>query len=146
MPPKLSADVNLELPGAAYIPRSYVADIRTKIDLYRRLARSVGDDELRQMRQEFVDRFGPPPEPVERLLELAQLKTDAAFWQINSIQIESPYLVFQFGDLGRARQLVKASKGHLRIVDDHSIYLTLTDAMDDPDQIIETIKSVLRAI
>ncbi|MDG2383959.1 MAG: transcription-repair coupling factor [Pirellulaceae bacterium] len=145
LPPKLSADVNIELPGAAYIPRSYVEDIRTKIDLYRRLARSVGDDELKQLRQEFLDRFGPPPESVERLLQLTQLKTDAAFWQVSAIQIESPYLVFHFGDLGRARQLVKASNGRLRIVDDQSIYLTLPNSVDDPDQIIETVKSVLRA-
>ena len=144
LPPKLNTEVNIELPGTAYIPRQYVADLRTKIDLYRRLARSVGDQEIQGMRQEFEDRFGTPPEPVERLLELAQLKSDAAFWQVHTIQMESKYLVMLFGDMGRARQLVKASNGRLRIVDEQSIYMTLSDVEQAPERIVETVKSVLR--
>ena len=144
LPPKLNTEVNIELPGTAYIPRQYVADLRTKIDLYRRLARSVGDQEIQGMRQEFEDRFGTPPEPVERLLELAQLKSDAAFWLVHTIQMESKYLVMLFSDMGRARQLVKASNGRLRIVDEQSIYMTLSDVEQAPERIVETVKSVLR--
>ena len=39
LPPKVSVDVDLDLLVEAYIPRSYVPDMRLKIDLYRRLAR-----------------------------------------------------------------------------------------------------------
>ena len=35
---KTSIEVDVDLPGEAYIPRSYVPDMRLKIDLYRRLA------------------------------------------------------------------------------------------------------------
>jgi transcription-repair coupling factor (superfamily II helicase) len=142
--PKLSADVNIELPVQAFIPRSYVPDMRAKIDLYRRLSECLGDEPIAQMRQEFVDRFGPPPEPVERLLELTQLKSDAAFWQIDAIHTEDQYLVFGYTDRSRAEQLVKASKGRLRIVDDRSIYLTLPKGDQSSQQVLATIKAVLR--
>ena len=39
LPPKESVDVEVDLPGEAYLPRTYVPDMRLKIDLYRRLAR-----------------------------------------------------------------------------------------------------------
>ena len=39
MPPKLSIDVDIALPGEAYLPADYVPDMRLKIDLYRRLSR-----------------------------------------------------------------------------------------------------------
>ncbi len=39
LPPKETIDVHIDLPGEAYIPRSYVPDMRMKIDLYRRLTR-----------------------------------------------------------------------------------------------------------
>ena len=39
LPPKVVVDVNVDLPGEAYLPRRYVSDMRLKIDLYRRLAR-----------------------------------------------------------------------------------------------------------
>ncbi len=146
LPPKLSADVDIELPGEAYLPRRYVPDLRSKIDFYRRLARSVGEEEIEQLRRELIDRFGPPPDCVLRLLALGQLKTNAAFWQIDSIHVESPYLVFGYTDAGRAVQLVRGQAGELRKVDDRSLYLTLPPQVrQDPDQIIAKAKSVLRA-
>src|SRR5688572_19796673 len=33
--PKLSIDVDIDLPGAAHLPTDYVPDMRLKIDLYR---------------------------------------------------------------------------------------------------------------
>jgi transcription-repair coupling factor (superfamily II helicase) len=142
LPPKLSAEVDIELPGQAFIPRSYVADMRTKIDLYRRLARSVGDEAIEQLRQEFLDRFGPLPDEVDRLLSLARLKSEAAFWQIDTIRLERPYLVFEYQDVGRARQLVRHSGGRLRIVDDHCLYLTLPDKLT-PDATMQLAHDVL---
>ena len=39
LPPKEHVEVNIDLPGEAYLPRRYVPDQRHKIDLYRRLSR-----------------------------------------------------------------------------------------------------------
>ena len=44
LPPRDTIDVNIDLPGEAYLPRGYVPDMRTKIDLYRRLARLTTED------------------------------------------------------------------------------------------------------
>ena len=69
LPPKTSIEVDVDLPGEGYIPRSYVPDMRLKIDLYRRLARVSNVSELADFRSELVDRFGPPPPLVQHLLE-----------------------------------------------------------------------------
>ena len=46
LPPKESVEVDVDLPGQGYIPRSYVPDMRLKIDLYRRMARVSSRSEL----------------------------------------------------------------------------------------------------
>lgn len=61
MPPKASINAQIDLPGEAFIPRTYIPDMRLKIDLYRRLARVATQQELDELAAEFVDRFGPPP-------------------------------------------------------------------------------------
>ncbi|MEZ6119119.1 MAG: transcription-repair coupling factor [Pirellulaceae bacterium] len=144
LPAELSLDVNLELPGEAYLPKDYVPDMRTKIDLYRRIARSAGDAALDELREELVDRFGPIPEPVDRMFRFASLKADAAIWQIDTIFIEDNYLVFRYRDAGRAKQLARNSGGRLRVVDHASIYHTLPAGLCDPDQLIELVKSLLQ--
>ena len=66
-PPKVRLEVDINLPGDAFLPPDYVPDLRLKIDLYRRLTRVSRYDELEDFRTELVDRFGEPPRPVERL-------------------------------------------------------------------------------
>ena len=145
LPPRQTIDVTLDLPGQAFFPRGYVDDLRTKIDLYRRLTRIASDQELSQMQTELVDRFGPPPPPVVRLLELAALRIDAAVWQISSVYIEDQYLVFIYADRGRIRQLSKLGRGRIRVVDERSAYVPLDkEVMKSADRILSLAKSVLR--
>jgi transcription-repair coupling factor (superfamily II helicase) len=144
LPPKTTVEVTVDLPGEAFIPQHYVPDLRLKIDLYRRIARVGDEDQVQQLRQELYDRFGPPPPPVERILDRCRLKLDAAHWQLNSIHQEERYLVFGFCDRSRVQQLAKTTGGALRIVDQRSAYLTLPTEVTRPDAILEVAKSVLR--
>src|SRR5208283_2189960 len=68
LPPKTNVEVDVDLPGEVYIPRTYVPDMRLKIDLYRRLARVSSRSELEDFRTELIDRFGPPPAVVQRMM------------------------------------------------------------------------------
>ena len=118
LPPKESIEVDVDLPGEGYIPRSYVPDMRLKIDLYRRLARVSTRAELADFRGELLDRFGPPPPLVEHLLWLAELRIAAHQWGIESIRVENQYVVFRYtsrpADPGIGRQKWGAAPGRGR--------------------------------
>ena len=101
LPPKTSIEVDVDLPGEGYIPRSYVPDMRLKIDLYRRLARVSNRSELDDLAAELVDRFGPPPPLVQHLLLMAEIRIAAHRWRIASIHIEDCYVVFQYASAAR---------------------------------------------
>jgi transcription-repair coupling factor (superfamily II helicase) len=144
LPAKLQVDVTLELPGEAYLPREYVPDLRAKIDLYRRLARTMDEPSLTALREELRDRFGPLPEPTERLLELARLRNDATIWQIRRIHLEKPYLVFVYGDRQRAEQLARGNQGRLRLVDEECLYHPLPANDLTADQTIALARQLLQ--
>src|SRR5690606_4335645 len=112
------------------------------IDLYRRLTRVATIQDLADFRSELVDRFGPPPVPVERLLALTELKMDAAIWQIAGIEIEGQFIKFTYSSRQRIEQLARKHRGKLRIVDERSVYLPLAKEVGDPDELLELIKSV----
>ena len=144
LPPVVSLDVHINLPGESLFPTDYVPDIRTKIDLYRRLVRIADVRQIEEFRQELFDRFGPPPPPAERLLELALLRIDAAIWQVSVIHIEDEYLVFRYENEARIAQLARLNGNRLRIVDGHNAYLPAGEAVTDANKILELAKSVLR--
>jgi transcription-repair coupling factor (superfamily II helicase) len=58
----------------AYIPFDYIADSRLRIEAYRKLAQATEAETVAQLRQEWRDRFGPPPDGVETLLLVQELK------------------------------------------------------------------------
>lgn len=129
LPPKLSAEVDIDLPVEAYLPPSYVSDMRHKIDLYRRIARIDGAGQITAIREELHDRFGPLPAPAERMLQLAELRLDAAIWLISSITQKQGFLVLNYSDPARMEQLVRQNKGKMpvRIVDKRQAYVPVKD-------------------
>jgi len=144
MPPQRSIDVDVDFPGSSYFPTDYVLDMRLKIDLYRRLARIVDVDQLDGLREELIDRFGPLPDPVRRMLSLEELRIDASIWHIAEVYLEDRFIVFRYTNRPRMEQLAKHHNGKLRIIDDQCAYLTIPEGVTSPDGLLKTTKTVLR--
>jgi len=87
----------VDLPIEAHLPDDYVADEAQKLELYRRLARARTPGDLAAFRQEVIDRFGPMPAPVLRLVEVAELRLAAEAAGVSSISREEGQLVVRFG-------------------------------------------------
>lgn len=145
LPANLPIDIDIDLPVAAHLPDEYITNRRQKIDLYRRMTRINQFEQIHQLREEMKDRFGPLPKTAERLLKLAELKLEAAIWQIESIFIEDTYLGFRFSNRKRFESLVNQKKGILRIVDDRTAYVTLKSTKISPPKMLALVKSILQA-
>jgi transcription-repair coupling factor (superfamily II helicase) len=147
MPPRETIDVRVDLPGEAFIPRTYVPDMRMKIDLYRRLTRVIDQSELKDLRAEMVDRFGPLPPPVERLAAFAELRIAAVRKGIESIVREEGFIAMPFADLAKITALNKANRNRLRIVENRTAYLPLPGAIGESnaDALLALMQSILNA-
>ena len=109
-PPKIKIDVEVNLPIEAFLSSEYIPEMRHKIDVYRRLSRLQDVHAIAELRQELADRFGPLPEIAARLLDVAELRMDAALWSIRYIGVEDDYVAFTFSDAKRIEQLAQAQR------------------------------------
>ncbi len=125
LPPKISAEVDIDLPIEAFLPPEYVPDLRHKIDLYRRIAKIDHADQIAEINNELIDRFGALPSPAERMLKIAGLRLDAALWQIAAITSDSRFIVLHYSDRRRIEQLAKRSPIPVRIVDEKKAYIPI---------------------
>ena len=87
----------VDLPMDAHLPSDYVPDEAQKLELYRRLARARSTGDLAAFRQELTDRYGPLPQPVQRLIEVAELRLAAESAGVTSMSREEGWLVVRFG-------------------------------------------------
>lgn len=149
MPPKMTIDVDIDLPIEAYLPDEYVGDMRQKIDLYRRMTRIASDEDLQQIQDELRDRFGTAPPEVEDLLRLVTLKLDAAFWQVSSIYIEEEvdqtFLVLVYTNASRIAQLARLRGKKIRVVDESKAYVPLPDANMNGSELLDFARMMLSA-
>jgi transcription-repair coupling factor (superfamily II helicase) len=80
-------------PAAAYIPYNYISDTRQRIEIYRKLAQVDNRDAVTELDREIRDRFGPPPRPLELLLQVTELKAMAAGRNITAIEVKEDKLM-----------------------------------------------------
>jgi transcription-repair coupling factor (superfamily II helicase) len=66
--------VNLDVPGEAHLPKEYGQADAARLEAYRRLAGVTTMAELDDLRDEWLDRYGPLPRPALGLLDLSELR------------------------------------------------------------------------
>jgi len=94
----------------ALLPDPYVADDASKLDLYRRLARSQTTGDIKSLREEMADRFGPLPAEAEALVAVTHLRVIGARLGLETILVrgEDARLVFRAGAVPRLANLTAA--------------------------------------
>ena len=88
-------DPILEIPLNAYIPDSYIANPRYKLELYRRFVDLAWGEE-EDLMDEIIDRFGTPPEEVELLWRLAKVRAVCRKLKILRINVRAGMIRITF--------------------------------------------------
>lgn len=85
---------------AAYIPSEYISDDTEKLAMYKRLYEIKSIDNLIELKNELIDRYGKYDLPVENLLKVIELKILATKLKIEKIIINgvNAYIYFYVKD------------------------------------------------
>ena len=87
----------------ARLPLDYVDGESYRIMAYRRLAVARTAEELEAVRAELTDRYGKPPAPVERLLEIARVRLLAQALRVQRIESSGGLVHLMPGERTRVR-------------------------------------------
>ena len=94
----VSIDPAIDLEVDAFIDDAYIKDSARKISVYQRLLHIKSKEQLDDMTDELIDRFGTPTDPVDRLLRIAQIKEQARLLGIKSIVRRDKQLTIHWHD------------------------------------------------
>lgn len=86
----------VELQIDAYLPDSYISDQRQKIEVYKRIADMEGIEEVEDIYDELVDRFGDLPPVAINLLGVAKLKLLAKELNISQLNQDPEKVLLKF--------------------------------------------------
>jgi transcription-repair coupling factor (superfamily II helicase) len=115
----------------AKIPENYVADARLRVEMYKKLAEASRISDVKSLRNEFRDRFGPLPRAVKLLIACAELRILAAAVQVDTIET-------------RDDKIMLTSRGQLYQIHGKFPRLTKTRAEERLTEIKKLIESLCR--
>ncbi len=92
----LGVTTEINLHSAALLPNEYCGDIHQRLVIYKRLANCNTQNELDDMQQELIDRFGLLPDPAQTLLDSHRLRILAKPLGICKVDASSEAIVIQF--------------------------------------------------
>ena len=100
---------------------------------------------MEQIRSELDDVYGPVPEEVEMLLQVAELRIAASKLEIKSIVTSGQKLIFSFAQAtnDKVKQLFSRVSSKVRIVDPRTIHLQLHSNYFEPKTIVSTLRKLL---
>ncbi|AOS61577.1 transcription-repair coupling factor [Actinoalloteichus hymeniacidonis] len=117
-----STEVRIDLPVTAHIPHDYVPGERLRLEAYRKIASASGDspldsrervasdaDALAAVRAELVDRYGPPPIEVDRLLAVSAFRQLCRRFGIAEVTLQGNLIRFAPMEL-RDSQLIRLER------------------------------------
>lgn len=78
-------EVNLDVKIDAYIPDGYLPDEKQKIEIYKRFRGLDSQEDVHDLRDELIDRFGEYPIEVENLFQVSMLKMLAKRERIETV-------------------------------------------------------------
>ena len=90
----VTTEINLHTP--ALLPNGYCGDIHQRLVIYKRLANCNTQEEVDEMQQELIDRFGLLPEPAQTLLDSHRLRILAKPLGISKVDASSEAIQIQF--------------------------------------------------
>jgi transcription-repair coupling factor (superfamily II helicase) len=143
-----SIDLNLD----AYIPRSYIPNEYQKLDIYKRIASIENEEEMDDMVEELIDRFGDIPRKVQQLLRVAVLKGMAHEAGLTSVEQKDGELkltMFERANVQVARisPLVEKYRGELVFKADNTPYFLYRkkgrSGKEKEEDVLEVVKMLL---
>lgn len=137
-------EVNLRIP--ALIPSDYLPDVHSRLVMYKRLAGANGEEALRELQVEMIDRFGLLPESTKNLFRVTQLKLQAETLGITKLEASARSGRIEFSsetqvDPFSIVQLVQSQPQVYRLDGANQLKFTLN--MDTNEQRLQAVTELL---
>lgn len=120
-------ETHVDLGEPAFVPEEYVPDLRTRVEIYRRLTGCRSEEDLDAATEELRDRFGAPPAEVRNFLAAIRVKLRAARWDLASLARGRDGLVAKYRDRRKAEALRRRRPDAVRLVDGETLLIVNGD-------------------
>ncbi|MFT7619710.1 MAG: transcription-repair coupling factor (superfamily II helicase) [Planctomycetota bacterium] len=137
-------EVDLNLNFEAFIPKTYIEDPKLKLEIYRKLGRSLSDSDFDEVLAEMKDRFGRPPEIVHEFLDVCRIRALAERFELKRVaNSEGRGLLIRPGWMKSVLRRLLTSGVEHRSIGDKDVLLVAKSPLETPEQALRLLRESL---
>lgn len=142
----LATQTEIELRLPALLPDDYIADVNTRLSLYKKLAGCNNKIQINEFQIELIDRFGLLPDPAKNLVNIAEMKLQANLIGVKKIEATSQGGMLEFAenadiDIGFVIRMIQAQPKVYKLDGPQKLRFTLKS--DTPKERVEFVNEML---
>ena len=140
-------DIQIDMNVSSFIPDEYIENSSQKIEIYQDIALSKNEEDLANVIDEIIDRYGNMPKEVENLIKIAKIKQLCKMVNILKIVQRRENAVFYFDvdnfNTENIDNLIKEYRNLIKFSPGKEPYVTLILNTTSEDKILESITQFL---
>ena len=144
---KKEIEVQIDLDVTSYIPDTYISDSSQKIEIYQNIALCRTEEDIQNVIDEVIDRFGNMPNELENLIEIARIKSLCKEKFVSKISSKKGFAIFTFENDNfnvDVSELLKTYKNKIRFSPGLKPMITLALNYNEDIKVLKEIKEFLK--
>ena len=137
-------DITIDINVSSFIPDSYIENGSQKIEVYQNIALCRNEEDLKNIQEDIIDRFGKMPKEVYNLLEIAKIKEMCREKGLIKIAQKGNNIIFTFSPenfIIDIDKLIGAYKNRIKFSPAKEPYVTYK--IENSDSVLEKIVEFL---
>lgn len=143
-------DIQIDLNVSSYLPDNFIENSSQKIEIYQDIALCRTEEDIQNVIDEIIDRFGPMPEKVENLIEIARIKELCKKTGVIKIQEKRESIVFTFEpaefDMKIVNILIEKYRNKIKFSPGNTPYITYKYQNNSDMKKLSEVKEFLRTL
>jgi len=140
-------EIQIDLNVTSFIPDEYISDSNQKIEIYQDIALCKTEDDIQNVIDELIDRFGNIPHEVEKLLDISRIKQLAKENGVIKIASKTGGIVFTYDnslfDPACVEPIIKLYGNRVSFSPGMKPMITLKIPSNSEDTILKEVKDFL---
>lgn len=142
-------EVQIDLKVTAYIQNEYIENTNQKIEVYQDIANIQSEEQISEIVDELIDRYGEMPEEVINLLEIARIKIYAKELYITCIKQNDDKIIIKFKNSDKIKDntipiLVDNYKNQIFFSGANVPYITFKLSTNKKNDILKEVLKLLK--
>lgn len=137
-------EVQIDLNVSSYIPDDYISDSSQKIEIYQDIADCKNEEDIQNIIDEIIDRYGNMPVEVENLIKIARIKNLCKEKNVIKIQERPNGIAFTFSKIDRNKvaDWIEIYKTNIRYSETIKPMVTISEKKDAITVINEFLEKI----